>query len=581
MPRAEGMSSPLVDMSVEGAAPRQQRRRPRREPGSRADPTARIADPNKKPTFCGAVQFIVPCLGELLSNCCWRSYRKLAIKLTRGLCDLPCAASCAARLPTHINDVTAQWLCAVLGQPEGMIESISVVPLAIDEGFTSSLYIATLRWTPAAGSAAGSSSAGAMPDKVVLKMLPEWSIGEQLTSAMQLQHTKEAWVIDNWQDMGCRVPRGFYTATRPLAGDFIHVMEFMAGTKAGDQLVSLPVEQAVAAAVEIAKLHAKFWGSHDPDAHDEAAAADSGGIDMHSRRRPVPAGAMACDRCCFGGSSSGDSHRSHHDRLRAAWLADPEAGAPVGVGPPDGWHWGFDGLSNNKRVLAALAKKVGLKAVTTLEGLTPEMLPVMEHLLSPPQTLIHGDLRSANVMFPADATVGASAAAGAAESGGAGGGGYQPYTVQEEEEVACRHSHEQRPCIIDWGGLQRGKGVFDIAYLIGTGMSQAQRDIHQESILKAYHQALGAGGVDVTVGPHGYSWDDLMEDYEASLFMSAVLYALPGVYDRGTTTEENAEAAKDVGLALGTYPIQHSTAQHSTAQHTVHCAMPHCYCAST
>lgn len=48
-------------------------------------------------------------------------------------------------------------------------------------------------------------------------------------------------------------------------------------------------------------------------------------------------------------------------------------------------------------MLAALAKKKGVKAVTTLEGLVPEMLPVMEQLLSAPQTVIHGDLRSANV----------------------------------------------------------------------------------------------------------------------------------------------------------------------------------------
>ena len=34
---------------------------------------------------------------------------------------------------------------------------------------------------------------------------------------------------------------------------------------------------------------------------------------------------------------------------------------------------------------------------------------------------------------------------------------------------------EGRPCIIDWGGLQRGKGVFDVAYLIGTGMLHEER----------------------------------------------------------------------------------------------------------
>jgi aminoglycoside phosphotransferase (APT) family kinase protein len=420
-----------------------------------------------------------------------------------------------------------------------MIDSIAVAPLAIDEGFTSSLYVATIRW----GATKTPALAGSMPDKVVLKMLPQWSVGEQLTSAMQLQHAKEAWVIENWQNMGCRVPRGYYTATRGTAGDFIHVMEYMENTTAGDQLSSLPVDQAVAAVVEIAKMHAKFWGSHEPG---QLVTGEDGHDDHARRRRPIPSGAFACDRWCF----SGDSPHSHSNKLREAWIR-MAAGVEDGVGPPGGWEYGFDGLANNKRVLAALAKKKGLKAVTTLEGLSVEMLPVLEHLLSPPQTLIHGDLRSANVMFPrpghstppssfpagGSSIVAASLIAAADSAAG----------FATDPRLALPEASDGRPCIIDWGGLQRGKGVFDVAYLLGTGMSQSQRQIHQEKVLRKYHRALGEGGVDLT----RYSWDQLMVDYEAALFLSAVLYAMPGVYDRGTTTEENAEAAKDVGLALG------------------------------
>ncbi len=548
MPRAEGPSSPLVDVSVEATAqraraaqhaPRDTQAQTMRRRDNVADPFARLADPSHKPTLCGALHFIVPCLGELLSNCCWRSYRSVAIKCARSLCDLSCAASCTARLPTHINDITAQWLAAALGHPPEMIDSISMVPLAIEEGFTSSLYVVTIRW----GATQTPALAGSMPEKVVLKMLPQWSVGEQLTSAMQLQHTKEAWVIENWENMGCRVPRGFYTATRPTAGDFMHVMEYMDNTTAGDQLSTLPVDQAVAAAVEIAKMHAKFWGSHEPG---KLSTCADGHDDHERRRRPIPSGALACDRWCFGG----DSRYGHSNKLREAWMRMPD-GVEIGVGPPGGWEQGFDGLANNKRVLAALAKKKGLKAVTTLEGLTVEMLPVLEHLLSPPQTLIHGDLRSANVMFPRQSLSSPPSSFAEGVSSTAAG---SPVTATDSAagsaigpRPAVPEASEGRPCIIDWGGLQRGKGVFDVAYLLGTGMSHSQRQAHQEKVLREYHRALGEGGVDLT----RYSWDQLMVDYEAALFLSAVLYAMPGVYDRGTTTEENAEAAKDVGLALG------------------------------
>ena len=67
-------------------------------------------------------------------------------------------------------------------------------------------------------------------------------------------------------------------------------MEHMGDTLAGDQLSSLSLSQAVAAATEIARLHAKYWGSHDPDETDP------------EHRRDTPSGAAACDRWCFGSS---------------------------------------------------------------------------------------------------------------------------------------------------------------------------------------------------------------------------------------------------------------------------------------
>ena len=54
-----------------------------------------------------------------------------------------------------------------------------------------------------------------------------------------------------------------------------------------------------------------------------------------------------------------------------------------------------------------------------------------------------------------------------------------------------------------------------------------------------------------TRGSSGYDFAELVADYRVCLWITAVLYALPGVYDRGTTTDANAEVAKDVGLRIG------------------------------
>ena len=171
---------------------------------------------------CSVCIFLVAALLELLVNIWRRCYRSLAIGVSR--CCVRCAGS---SLPRHAADITADWLGRALGHP-GRLAAVVLKPLAIDEGFTSALHVATLRWADE-----GWAEQQRLPRRVVLKMLPEWSLSEQLNSAMQLQHSKEAWVIENWAGMGCRVPRGLYTATRGASGEFIHIMEHMTDWSTG------------------------------------------------------------------------------------------------------------------------------------------------------------------------------------------------------------------------------------------------------------------------------------------------------------------------------------------------------------
>ena len=136
-------------------------------------------------------------------------------------------------------------------------------------------------------------------------------------------------------------------------------------------------------------------------------------------------------------------------------------------------------------------------------------MPVLEAFAEEqPLTIIHGDLRSANVLF---------------------GDGDE-----------CQ--------IIDWGGLQRGKALFDIAYLLGTGMSASDRARHEEEILEAYHNALGSTRSLHRKG--AYDRACVERDYRICLWLTAAVYAVPGIYDRGTETDENADAANAVRAAL-------------------------------
>ena len=70
----------------------------------------------------------------------------------------------------------------------------------------------------------------------------------------------------------------------------------------------------------------------------------------------------------------------------------------------------------------------------------------------------------------------------------------------------------------------QGKGVFDVAYLLGTGMSAEIRNANEIKILQHYYCELDAAGANLDQ----YSFDDLVKDYRMSL-AAAALYAIPNI----------------------------------------------------
>lgn len=72
-----------------------------------------------------------------------------------------------------------------------------------------------------------------------------------------------------------------------------------------------------------------------------------------------------------------------------------------------------------------------------------------------PQTVLHGDLHVGNVYFDGDA-----------------------------------------PALCDWQVLGRGSPAFDVAYLMGSALTVADRRSAERELLSHYLQALGAAGVD-------------------------------------------------------------------------------------
>jgi len=90
-----------------------------------------------------------------------------------------------------------------------------------------------------------------------------------------------------------------------------------------------------------------------------------------------------------------------------------------------------------------------------------------------------------------------------------------------------------RPTVaaVDWQGFGKGCALSDVSFVIGNSLLPEDRRADEERIVRGYHEALVAAGVD------GYSWDECWDEYSRSLLsalMTTIFGAMYGVRsDRG------------------------------------------------
>jgi hypothetical protein len=109
--------------------------------------------------------------------------------------------------------------------------------------------------------------------------------------------------------------------------------------------------------------------------------------------------------------------------------------------------------------------------------LGPRITRLLEALSDRPMTMGHGDYRLDNMFF------------------GNAGSGY---------EVA----------VLDWQSPNMAWGAYDVAYFLYSNVDTETRRNHEMDVLREYHRTLVANGVT------GYEWEQLVEDYRASLLVS-------------------------------------------------------------
>jgi hypothetical protein len=121
-----------------------------------------------------------------------------------------------------------------------------------------------------------------------------------------------------------------------------------------------------------------------------------------------------------------------------------------------------------------------------------------------PLTVLHGDARVGNMLFPAASGTG-------------------------------------RFALIDWQAARKGKGVFDVAYFLVLSVDPDVRREHAERLLQRYHAGLVAHGV------RDYTFEALHQDYTMAVLLVLAFVTLPLMSAESSTTAENLEKLHELG----------------------------------
>ena len=143
----------------------------------------------------------------------------------------------------------------------------------------------------------------------------------------------------------------------------------------------------------------------------------------------------------------------------AEWM--PEVDAPVHRSAEQSYAQAFGPF------MEAFGDKLSPAMRETAERIGRNVVALQSSIADRPHTIVHADFRTDNLFFGPD-------------------GGF---------------------AVADWQISCRGRGVFDVAYLLCGGLDAGERRAHEDRLVRLYHDALVAGGVT------GYSFDQCWREY--------------------------------------------------------------------
>ncbi len=172
----------------------------------------------------------------------------------------------------------------------------------------------------------------------------------------------------------------------------------------------------------------------------------------------------------------------HADLAAMEWVPVPNAPA-YAAAVPGIYRAGIPVLQ------AEWSDRVSAEAIALAVDVDPLFDELLQRTATGPTTLIHTDTRLDNIFFGKD----------------------------DPTKIA----------IIDFQLMLRGRGVADVAYLIGTSVNREAASANWETLLRRWHTAIVGTGI-------AYEWDDCVRHYrEAAMYYLSGAMSLIGSFDTG------------------------------------------------
>ncbi len=157
-------------------------------------------------------------------------------------------------VPSGIDDVTPEWLTAVLGEGGLAVRVAALSKENIGEGVGVNGVTTRLRVDYEPGSAPG-------PASLVLKLPAALQASKEIGLRLGFYENEIRFYDELASSVSVNLPRHYYTSMDKERQDYALLLEDMAPAAPGDDIASCSWDEALSIVDELPKLHAPWWNS--------------------------------------------------------------------------------------------------------------------------------------------------------------------------------------------------------------------------------------------------------------------------------------------------------------------------------